>query len=61
MHDATPKYSIFGHTKVKADQLTQGEDQGRSINMSEGQGHMYICKEMDILKKVKVGHLTTLA
>ena len=34
-----PKYFIFGHLKVKADQLTQGEGYGRAIDLSEGQGH----------------------
>ena len=57
--DMTPKTSIFGHLKVKADQLTQGEGYGRAIDLSEGQGHMsYI--ENHVLLKVKVGHLTTL-
>ena len=26
--------------KVKAEQLTQGEGQGRAIDLSEGQGHI---------------------
>ena len=35
-----PKTSIFGHLKVKADQLTQGEGYGRAIDLSEGQSHI---------------------
>ena len=38
--DTPPKTSIFGHLRVKADQLTQGEGYGRVIDLSEGQGHM---------------------
>ena len=56
----SPKYSIFGHLKVKTNQLTQREGQGSSINMSEGQGHIPYMEENGHLK-VKVGHLTTLA
>ena len=40
MLDTPPKTSIFGHLKVKADQLTRGEGHGRAIDLSEGQGHM---------------------
>ena len=54
------KTSIFGHLKVKADQLTQGEGYGRAIDLSDGQGHMPYMEE-HVLLKVKVGHLTTLA
>ena len=56
----TPKTSIFGHLRVKADQLTQGEGHGRAIDLSQGQGHMPYM-ENHVLLKVKVGHLTTLA
>ena len=56
----TPKTSIFGHLKVKADQLTQGEGYGRAIDLSEGQGHIPYM-EVHVLLKVKVDHLTTLA
>ena len=38
--DTPPKTSIFGHLRVKADQLTCGESYGRVIDSSEGQGHM---------------------
>ena len=55
-----PKTSIFGHLKVKAGQLTQGECTGRAIDLSEGQGHMPYMEE-HVLLKVKVGHLTTLS
>ena len=40
MLDESPKTSIFGHLRVKADQLTQGEGYGRVIDLSEGQGLM---------------------
>ena len=56
----TPKTSLFGHLRVKADQLTQGEGYGRVIDSSEGQGHMPYM-EIYVLLKVKFGHLTTLA
>ena len=55
-----PKTFIFGHVKVKADQLTQGEAYGRAIDLSEGQDHMPYM-ENHVFLKVKVGHLTTLA
>ena len=58
--DTSPKTSIFGHLKVKADQLTQGEGYGRAVDFSEVQGHMQYM-ENHMLLKVKVGHLTTLA
>ena len=58
--DTHPKTSIFGHLKVKADQLTEGEGYGRAIDLSGGQGHMPYIEE-HVLLKVKVGHLTTLA
>ena len=58
--DTPPKTSIFGHLKVKADQLTQGEGCGRASDLSEGQGHMPYM-ENHVLLKVKVDHLTTLA
>ena len=60
MLDTPPKTSIFGHLRVKADQLTQGEGHGRVIDSSEGQSHMPYM-ENHVLLKVKVGHLTTLA
>ena len=60
MLDTHPKTSIFGHLKVKADQLTEGEGYGRAIDLSGGQGHMPYIEE-HVLLKVKVGHLTTLA
>ena len=60
MLDTPPKTSIFGHLRVKADQLTQGEGYDRVIDSSEGQGHMPYM-ENHVLLKVKVDHLTTLA
>ena len=60
MLDTPPKTSIFGHLKVKADQLTQGECTGRAIDLSEGQSHMSYMEE-HVLLKVKVDHLTTLS
>ena len=54
-----PKTSIFGHLRVKADQLTSGEGYGRATDLSEGQGHMCYM-ENHVLLKVKVDHLTTL-
>ena len=60
MLDTPPKTSIFGHLKVKADQLTQGEGYSRATDLSEGQGHMPYMEE-HVLLKVKVGHLTILA
>ena len=38
MLDPPPKTSIFGHLRVKVDQLTWGEGYGRAIDLSEGQG-----------------------
>ena len=35
-----PKTSIFGHLRVKADQVSHGEGYGRAIDLSEGQGHI---------------------
>ena len=59
MLDTSPKTSIFGHLRVKADQLTHGEGYGRAIDLSEGQGHIpYV--EIHVLLRVKVEHLTTL-
>ena len=40
MLDTPPKTSIFGHLKVKADQLSQYGGYGRAIDLSEGQGHI---------------------
>ena len=59
MLDTPPKTSIFGHLRVKVDQLTQGEGYGRAINLSEGQGHIHYM-EIHMLLRVKVDHLTTL-
>ena len=59
MLDTSPKTSIFGHLRVKADQLTQGEGYGRVIDLSDGQDHMPYM-ENHVLLKVKIGHLTTL-
>ena len=58
--DTPPKTSIFGHLRVKADQLSSGEGYGRAIDLSGGQGHISNM-ESHVLLKVKVGHLTTLA
>ena len=44
--DTTPKNSIFGHLRVKTDQLTWGEGYGRVIDSSEGQGHMSYMETM---------------
>ena len=55
-----PKTSIFGHLRVKADQLSCCEGYGRAIDLSEGQGHIPNM-EIHVLLKVKVVHLTTLA
>ena len=60
MLDTPPKTSIFGHMRVKADQLTWGEGYGRAIDLSESQGHLPYM-ENHVLLKVKVDHLTTLA
>ena len=60
MLDTPPKTSIFGHLRVKADQLSHGEGYSRAIDLSEGQGHIPNM-ESHVLLKVKVGHLTTLA
>ena len=40
MLDTPPKTSIFGHLRVKVDQLTHSEGYGRAIDLSEGQGHI---------------------
>ena len=60
MLDTPPKSSIFGHLRVKADQMSHGEGYGRIIDLSEGQGHIPYM-ESHVLLRVKVGHLTTLA
>ena len=60
MLDTPFKTSIFGHLRVKADQLSHSEGYGRAIDLSEGQGHIPYM-ESHVLLKVKVGHLTTLA
>ena len=59
MLDTSPKTSIFGHLRVKVDQLTCGEGYGRAIDLSEGQGHIPYM-EIHVLLRVKVDHLTTL-
>ena len=51
---------IFGHLRVKADQLTQGEGHGRAIDFSKGQGHIPYM-ENHVLLRVTVDHLTTMA
>ena len=58
--DTPPKTSIFGHLRVKVDQLSCGKGSGRAIDLSEGQGHIPYM-ESHVLLKVRVGHLTTLA
>ena len=60
MLDTPPKTSIFGHLRVKAAQLTQGEGYGRAMDLSEGQGHIPYM-EIHVLLRVKLDHLTTLA
>ena len=60
MLDTPSKTSIFGHLRVKADQLSYSEGCGRAIDLSEGQDHIPYM-ESHVLLKVKVGHLTTLA
>ena len=40
MLDTPPKTSIFGHLRVKADQLSCNEGYVRVIDLSEGQGHI---------------------
>ena len=60
MLDKPPETSIFGHLKVKADQLSHSEGYGRVIDLSEGQGHIPYM-ESHVLLRVMVGHLTTLA
>ena len=57
--DTPPKTSIFGHLRVKVDQLTQGEGYGRAIDLSEGQGHIPYM-EIHVLLRVMADHLTTL-
>ena len=58
--DKPPKTSLFGHLRVKVDQLTQGKGYCRVIDSSEGQGHMPYM-EIHVLLKDKVCSLTTLA
>ena len=59
MLDTPPKTSIFGHLRVKADQLSCSEGYGRAIDLSEGQGHIPYM-EIHVLLRVKVDHLTSL-
>ena len=59
MLDTLPKTSIFGHLRVKVDQLAQGEGYDRAIDLSEGQCHIPYM-EIHVLLRVKVDHLTTL-
>ena len=42
MLDTPPKTSIFGHLRVKADQLSHGEGYDRAIDLSEGQDYIYL-------------------
>ena len=51
--DALPKTSIFGHLRVKADQLTCSEGYGRVIDLSEGQGHIPYM-EIHVLLRVRL-------
>ena len=45
--DTPPKSSIFGHLKIKADQLTQGEGYGRAIDLVwRSRPYAYIWKNM---------------
>ena len=55
-----PKYSIYGHPKVKADQLTWRECQGWSADLVwSSRPYPYMEKNGHL--KVKDGHLTLLA
>ena len=45
--------------RVKVDQLTWGEGYGRTIDLSEGQGHIPYM-EIHVLLRVKIDHLITL-
>ena len=60
VHDTHPKYSIYGHPKVKADQLTWREGQGWSAGMV-WRSRPYPYLEENGHFKVKDGHLTLLA
>ena len=60
MLDTPPKTSIFGHLRVKADQLSHSEGYGRALDLSEGHSNIPYM-ERHVLLKVKVGQLTTLA
>ena len=60
MLDTPPKTLIFGHLRVKADQLSYSEVYGRVIDLSEGQGNIPYM-ESHVLLRLKGSHLTTLA
>ena len=60
VQDMTPKYSIYGQPKVKADSWLRWKAKADPLTWSKGQGHFHIWKKMDILK-VKDGHLILLA
>ena len=56
----SPKTSIFGDLRVKADQLSHSEDMVRQLICLKVKTIYHIRKAMCFLK-VKVDHLTTLA
>ena len=56
----SPKTSIFGDLKVKADELSCGEDMAGQLTCLKVKAIYHIRKAMCFLK-VKVDHLTTLA
>ena len=60
MLDTSPKTSIFGDLRVKADQLSHGGDMAGQLTCLKLKAIYHISKAMCFLK-VKVDHLTTLA
>ena len=58
--DTSPKTSIFGDLRVKADQLSCGGDMAGQLTCLKVKAIYHIRKAMCFLK-VKVDHLTTLA
>ena len=58
--DTPPKTSIFGHLKIKADQLSCSGDMAGQLTCLKVKAIYLIWKDM-CFWKVKVGHLTTLA
>ena len=58
--DTSPKTSIFGDLRVKADQLSHGGDMAGKLTCLKVKAIYHISKAMCFLK-VKVDHLTTLA